>query len=139
MGTTDRSHASPHTLPNGQRLNHEPTDVSLKGVTRIAILSYAIILVIFLGVYGFWKAAQSWASDTRQMPPMSAYSEGKDRMPRGPLVLTDEPGYLRELQKQERDVLEHYGWVDKGQGIVRVPIDRAMDILAQQPEKLAPQ
>jgi hypothetical protein len=137
MGTTDRSHAS-HTLPNGARLNHEPTDVSLKGVTRIAILSYAIIFVILAVVYGFWKAAQSWASDTRQLPPMSAYAEGKDRLPRGPLVLTDEPGYLRALRKEEHDALETYGWVDKNQGIVRVPIERAIDMLVEHPEKIAP-
>jgi hypothetical protein len=142
MGTTDHSHASPGTLPQtppkGLPLNHEPTDVSLKGVGRIAILSYVILFVILVLVYGVWKGMQAWASDSRQMPPMSAYADGKERLPRGPLVLTDEPGYLRELRKEEHEILEKYGWVDKTQGIVRVPIARAIEMLAEHPEKIAP-
>ena len=138
MGTTDHSHA-PHTLPNGAPLNHEPTDVSLAGVTRIAILSYVIIFVILGGVYGFWKLMQSLTADTKELPQNSVYADGKERLPRGPLVLTDEPGFLRGVQKEEHDILETYGWVDKNQGIVRVPIEKAMDMLAEHPEKIAPQ
>ena len=137
MATTDHSHAS-HTLPNGAPLNHEPTDVSLKGVTRIAILSYVIILVILALVYGFWKALQSYSADTRQLPPLSAVTPGKDRLPRGPLVVADEPGMLRQHRAKERELLEHYGWVDKAQGVVHVPIERAMDLLAEHPERIAP-
>ena len=34
----------------------------------------------------------------------------------------------REIDKQELDT---YGWVDKHNGVVRIPIDRAMDLVLQ--------
>ncbi len=32
---------------------------------------------------------------------------------------------------REAAELESYGWIDRKSGIVRIPIDRAMDLLAQ--------
>ena len=72
------------------------------------------------------------------MEPMAGRKAGEDRLPVGPLVITDEPGALRQLRTKERDVLHHYGWVDKNQGVVRIPIDRAIDLLASQPQRLSP-
>ena len=37
---------------------------------------------------------------------------------------------LRELREAESNLLDHYGWVDKSAGVVRIPIDRAIDLLA---------
>ena len=33
--------------------------------------------------------------------------------------------------KKENEVLGSYDWVDQKNGVVRIPIDRAMDLLAQ--------
>jgi hypothetical protein len=35
------------------------------------------------------------------------------------------------LRQHEDEVLNHYGWVDQKAGVVRLPIDKAMDILAK--------
>jgi hypothetical protein len=35
----------------------------------------------------------------------------------------------QDRQKRERDLLEHFAWVDKQRGIVAIPINRAMDIV----------
>lgn len=147
MATTDHSHGGhgahaashgpTHDLPNG--LNHETTDVSLTGITRMAILSFVLLFLVFGLVYGFWRFIDAQAQDTRPLPPLSDRTVGKDRLPKsGPLVLTDEPGALRQLRTHEKQVLEHYGWVDKNQGIVRLPITRAMELLAEQPARIAP-
>ncbi len=37
---------------------------------------------------------------------------------------------LQKLQQKERAQLQGYAWVDKQQGIVRIPIERAMQIVA---------
>ena len=31
----------------------------------------------------------------------------------------------------QRQVLDHYGWVDRARGIARLPIDRAMDLMVE--------
>ena len=36
-----------------------------------------------------------------------------------------------QFKQQELDRLNHYGWINKDAGIARIPIDRAMDILAR--------
>ena len=87
-------------------------------------------------VYVFWGAFIRFSADTRPMEPMAGRKAGEDRLPVGPLVITDEPGALRQLRAKERDVLHHYGWVDKNQGVVRIPIDRAIELLASQPQRL---
>jgi len=38
---------------------------------------------------------------------------------------------LATFRAGEDDQLDHYGWIDKKAGVVRLPIERAMDLLAQ--------
>ena len=35
---------------------------------------------------------------------------------------------LKEQTERERAVLEQYGWIDRDAGIVRLPVERAMDL-----------
>lgn len=39
---------------------------------------------------------------------------------------------LRETRLREDAALNQYGWVDREQGVVRIPIDRAMDLVLQE-------
>ena len=48
-----------------------------------------------------------------------------------PAVNVDQLGALRRLREQEHAVLTKYSWVDRGTGIARIPIERAMEIEAQ--------
>jgi hypothetical protein len=143
MASTDHSH-SHHGAGHGHGghhgghevvLNHETTDVSLGGITRLAILSFVVIFAILGMIYVFWGVFARYSADTRPMEPMAGRKAGEDRLPIGPLVMTDEPGALRQLRAKEREVLHHYGWVDKNSGVVRIPIDRAIELLAKEPQK----
>jgi hypothetical protein len=40
-------------------------------------------------------------------------------------------GYLQELRAKQDAQLHAYGWVDQKNGIVQLPIDRAMELVAQ--------
>ena len=39
---------------------------------------------------------------------------------------------LTELRAAASDQLQNYGWVDQNRGLVRLPIDRAMELTVQQ-------
>jgi hypothetical protein len=39
---------------------------------------------------------------------------------------------LRRLRARERKMLTEYAWVDQRAGVARIPVDRAMRILAEQ-------
>jgi hypothetical protein len=38
---------------------------------------------------------------------------------------------IEQYQRSQHQILNSYGWVDRQQGIVRIPIDRAMQLLLQ--------
>ena len=45
------------------------------------------------------------------------------------------PGDMARLRAQEEAVLSTYDWVDRGAGIVRIPIDQAMRLLVERGAK----
>lgn len=55
-------------------------------------------------------------------------------------VLSVKDPRLQELRDLEHEELTTYGWVDKDQGVVRIPIDRAMDLVVKEsaPGRSAP-
>jgi hypothetical protein len=48
-----------------------------------------------------------------------------------PKLEEDERGQLNGIRLKEEQTLSTYDWVDQKAGIVRIPIDRAMDLVAQ--------
>jgi hypothetical protein len=51
--------------------------------------------------------------------------------PPPPSLLVSEPTVLREFRKAEDETLTTYGWIDKSAGTVRLPIDRAKDLVLE--------
>jgi hypothetical protein len=56
-----------------------------------------------------------------------------------PRLEEDERNQLNGILTKEDDILYSYGWVDEKAGIVRIPIDRAMDLLVQRGLPVRPQ
>ena len=48
-----------------------------------------------------------------------------------PRLEEDERGQLNQLRLTEEQTLNSYGWVDQAAGTVHIPIERAMDLIAQ--------
>ena len=48
-----------------------------------------------------------------------------------PKLETDERGQLNSIRLKEEQTLSTYDYIDKNAGTVRIPIDRAMDLIAQ--------
>jgi hypothetical protein len=54
------------------------------------------------------------------------------------LELDDGNTDLAELHEREDLLLNYYSWIDRGKGTVRIPIERAMEIIAQKGLPVAP-
>jgi len=50
--------------------------------------------------------------------------------PSFPKLVESEPRVLAEFRAQERALLTSFGWVEKDRGIVRIPIEEAMSLVA---------
>jgi hypothetical protein len=119
----------------------ERRDISAAGIIYFFVgLATATLIIHFLlaGLYDFLdkreKAHQAPVNplitnvpaDTRQVPPN--YPERAFPTPR---LEQDERNQLNDIRMAEEQKLASYDWVDQKAGTVRIPIDRAMELVAQ--------
>jgi hypothetical protein len=111
-----------HHSPNGA--GHEESEVSVRLiVVSLAFLAVAtgITLVLVVGIFRYFYASYSTAEATRLAQPV---------IPPKPRVEVAPYEELQEMRAKENHILSTYAWVDKDAGTVRVPIDKAIDLLA---------
>ncbi|HEY6050553.1 MAG TPA: hypothetical protein VIZ58_04840 [Thermoanaerobaculia bacterium] len=119
----------PPPSPASLAAGHEPNVVSARGVARFMIglaTGTAFFAVLVWGVFQLLK--RDARSEDRPLPANVARQ--LERLPPAPR-LEDRPLAPRsQLNARENAILGSYGWVDKKAGTVRIPIERAMDLIA---------
>jgi hypothetical protein len=129
--------------------DYERRDISARGIFYfLGGLAAAAILIHLLlaGLYDYLdkreRARQPELNplvstapvDTRKVSPKYPETAFPD-----PRLETDERTQLNRLRLTEEQKLNSYDWVDQKSGIVRIPIERAMDLLAQRGLPVRPQ
>jgi hypothetical protein len=67
-----------------------------------------------------------------QPPPMQVVkSDTSEPAATYPRLVTSEPRVLSEFRAQEDQLLSSYAWIEKDKGVVRIPIDQAMKLVAE--------
>ncbi len=117
---------------------HESTEIKARPIIifGLALIVLGAIIHFVLGaVMGRFAGQESKIVASR--PPL--FSAAIDSS--GPHLQGDPAADRIRAQKQQLEQLSHYGWVDCKAGIAHIPIDRAMDLLAQSsdPELLTPE
>jgi hypothetical protein len=133
---TDETNPANSTNPG-----YERQDISVSGVLYFLFGLAVAGLITYFVVDGFYhfldkRAAAEQApvnplvtnapTDTRHIPkdyPQSAFPN--------PKLEEDERGQLNGIRLTEEETLSTYDWIDKNTGTVRIPIDRAMELIAQ--------
>lgn len=107
---------------------HEQRDLGL-GVLFLSLVALLLLVAAaVIGMFGFQGLVESRAAASD--PPPSPLVE-TDVQPPQPRLESDPGEVLARLRLLERVQLERYAWIDRGQGIARVPVERAMEILAE--------
>ena len=105
---------------------HEPMDVAGRPVL-VAAIGLAVVLLLVAG--GQVLLLRHYAERATERPaPAPPLAE--TRTPPEPRLLVDPRSALLELRTEEDALLHGYGWVNREAGIVRIPIERAIDALA---------
>ncbi len=103
---------------------HEERDVNVWAVGKfgiaLAVLCIAALVLLF-GLFRYFQSRESPAGE-------ATVALGPPPEPR----LQETPARdLKQMRGEEDQILGSYGWVDRQKGIVRLPIGRAIDLLAQ--------
>ena len=90
----------------------------------------ALVTAASFGLMVFLVSVFTAAAERREHkpPPMMVTGIQVPPEPRLQWRPNDELGKLRT---EEETVLNGYAWVDKASGVVRIPVERAIDILAE--------
>jgi len=107
---------------------HETSDAHFKSVmvTGVGLLGIMVLgLLLSWGVYALFSRHTSTPGvETLINPDLT-------KQPPGPNLQPDPHIALVALRRSEDSVLTSYGWVSKDSGIVRVPVERALELLAK--------
>ncbi len=108
------------------RPKHEVQDMEPKAALLFALaLALGLVLVHFIcaGVFRYFMLHPS------RHPAPSPLAASREQFS-GPRLLVNQAQDMDQLRSAEDAALNHYQWVDRDRGIVRIPIDQAIRLLA---------
>jgi hypothetical protein len=150
---TPNEHES-HNKPASLKEGYEVTDVSVQGISVFLISLFISVLVFFVFCFGLGKVINNaleksdgplnkWNANTaaaagklKNMESNPALEQQQlhaltQSFPTPRLQADDGNEDVAGLHAREDLLLGHYSWVDRSQGKVRIPIERAIELIAQ--------
>jgi len=129
-GTHDggpRNDAEHHDGRFGERFDDE---ISARGILEVTVgIGVACLLAI---VITWWMLSRYTAAVEAESPPPSPIAQADERrLPPGPRLQQHPERELEEMRREMTERLGSYGWVDEGAGVVHLPIDRAIELIAE--------
>ncbi|RYG88892.1 hypothetical protein EON77_00030 [bacterium] len=125
---TDREPVDMDTL---SEMGYERRDVNYGSLTKWIVAFFGLGFTFFLMAYGFfyWLAPKQIAAGRSSVLPVTK------RVPAAPNPLlqnnVETKIDIQRMRQDEVTLLTSYAWVDQGQGVVRLPIERAKQLLVQ--------
>lgn len=110
------------------KVRYEERDINPRDVFLIAsgvlVCTIGIICVLYL-LFSYMRHLKA-----QESPPTSPVARRVFQLPPEPRIQQDPALDYESMRYEAQWELHHYQWIDKQKGIVAIPIDRAIDILA---------
>lgn len=107
---------------------YESSDTSVYNVGVLASAFVGLLIFGFIVGYGTFKIL-GLEEEPASVPP-GLVQTGRV-LPPAPRLQVDARKDLNAYLKDQQEMLDTYGWVDQKAGVVRIPVDRAMDLLLE--------
>jgi hypothetical protein len=117
--------------PTPEDANREYTDIEPSIAWKFAIwltVAMGISIAIVYGTFWLFESRAASANRAAQVFPLAA---GAEKTPPFPSLQTQPFKDIYTLRENENTRLTGYGWVDKGTGITRIPIEDAMRLVLE--------
>jgi hypothetical protein len=134
------------------RGSYERQDLQVSGILYFLLSLVVVTAICLIGLRGLFAfldhrenvlqppvnpLVTNVPTDTRRIP--GDPDEYMKKAFPGPRLENDESKNISKERLNEENALYSYGWVDEQAGTVRIPIERAMDLLAQRGLPVRPQ
>ncbi len=131
-------HGHEHDVNPG--VAHERRDINVFQVTAFGIgllLSCIVVVFAMWAMFDFFYAREDAKNESN---PAALMMKDANKLPPEPRLQAEPKIELKDLKADEAAILTSYGWIDPNKGIVRIPIDQAIDMVAQKglPSKPSP-
>ncbi len=110
------------------RHDHERSDWDPRYVVWGSTVLAISIAVLLAGLWWLFKEFYSW--DANRQMGTARVTEQENRPPE-PLLQISPDRDWEEMFKREQAILNSYRWIDRSRGVIHIPIDRAMEMIAE--------
>jgi len=116
--------------PRNPHVHHEPVDINARSLTKFGMVMAGLIVVFLFGLWGVFEfLAKREAELGRPVSPAALVRAQK--LPPEPRLQAHATQDMREMRANEDRLLHQYAWIDPDKGIVRIPVDKAMDLVVE--------
>lgn len=122
------SHIDSGGDPNSVKAGRELADISIPALVHHGLYLVIVCVAVWFAMMGMFKLVMGRLND--RDPQVSSLARPSGEVPPGPRLLTNEPLNLQQFRAEEARGMG-YGYIDQGAGTVRLPIDRAKDLLLE--------
>jgi len=131
------SESHPHTA--SASASTEAQSVALRPIIIFALILVALTGVALLGMR--WLFTLTTTRQAQLDAPVSPMAQTASPLPPAPRLQVQPVQDLRQIRAEEDAVLQHYGWVNAENGVVRIPLERAMELVLERglPQRTAEQ
>jgi hypothetical protein len=124
------AHTEDHRTASSGPIKHETSDANLGGVEGLVFITLAFLACVFALIYVVYFQLKAREDRLDTPPPAIAQRRG-DRLPPLPRLQKTPVADLKQFRQAEDAVLNTYRWVDRQAGIAQVPVDRAIELIAE--------
>ncbi len=114
-------------MPTDRATTYEHSDARVRPIVLTGVFLVALCVA---GLVGAWVVTGLFEKKT-----MGGFEEASPLfardVPEEAPLLTDEPAFAKDFVARQKKQLNGYGWVDRSAGVVHIPIERAMERVAE--------
>lgn len=121
--------------PESRQAGHEKSDVSIQGLFTFGgslfVFLVGALVVVAVFYEGFHLLTNHLDQGRSRTEPAASSLVVATPDYQGPLMQVKPEEDLRWMREHNAANLNSYGWVDRSKGVVRMPVDRAMALIAE--------
>jgi hypothetical protein len=117
--------------PSTESLNvgHDTTPANVRG---IALAGVGIVVMLALTMLVAWWITNLYGAQEQPVNVPFPPEQVEQPLSPAPRLQANPEQDWQQQQEQARDLLNRYEWIDREQGTLRIPVERAIDLLAEE-------